>query len=844
VTPKGSAASKKDQQAKKRRSGKTIARDIKDGHSARALEFRARYVQAREGALAPEHDRDDQSALLELLDLAVPSFADWCAIDMVRGNGTLERVVERHTRGEQGTESGELDEIARRVSSSGRSEVWHAPPSAEARAVVVGLRVNGAPYAVVTLAVDEGSYAYGPLDVTVAEEVVWGVGDAIERLILHQNARSAVRGTQKIASQLHQLIAVSITVAGLRSESDILTSLAASTRNVFDADVATVLLESGPAVALRGFAERGKPPVCEPVEDSDVERFPVNRSTSSSPWRDGDWLVAPILERRGHSKGVVAVSRRSSTEFLPEDNEVLTLLAQMAATSLGAAELSRDIQRSEARWRILVETAPAAIVEVDLEGRVRWWNRTARRIFAWPAFDPGSSSEPPRFPDSAISEFSSLWREVLEGEAASGRDFIEVEVKGRRKELTTSATLLPSREGEERTILMLVDDVTDQRQLKAEVRHAQQMEMRGQVASTIAHDFNNLLTLISGYAEILSRDLADDDRSLEMVRDIQSTASRASLLTAQLQTIGRTKSLEPVVLDPVAVLQSNAEVLERIVGNDVELKWALNMKSANVRVDAGQFEQMILNLAINARDAMGSGGVLSISVDMETVDDARADLLDLPPGPYVRIRVGDTGAGMEEETRQRCFEPFFTTKGPFKGTGMGLAAARRLVEESGGSIDVESEAGVGTTFEIILPALDDIALEKGPTPETAQPRGSATILLAEDDEQLRRLITQVLGRNGYRVIEAQDGERALQLADEFEGQLDLLVSDVVMPEVAGPELARTLQSANPSLRVLMISGTANSDVLEELLPGTNAFLAKPFRPSELIDRIQEILSRD
>jgi hypothetical protein len=162
-----------------------------------------------------------------------------------------------------------------------------------------------------------------------------------------------------------------------------------------------------------------------------------------------------------------------------------------------------------------------------------------------------------------------------------------------------------------------------------------------------------------------------------MVRDIQSTASRASLLTAQLQTIGRTKSLEPVVLDPVAVLQSNAEVLERIVGNDVELKWALNMKSANVRVDAGQFEQMILNLAINARDAMGSGGVLSISVDMETVDDARADLLDLPPGPYVRIRVGDTGAGMDEETRQRCFEPFFTTKGPFKGTGMGLGAKTR-----------------------------------------------------------------------------------------------------------------------------------------------------------------------
>ena len=655
------------------------------------------------------------------------------------------------------------------------------------------------------------------------------------------DARDAVRSSQRIASQLHQLIAASITVAGLRSEREILKSLASSTRRVFDADVAVLSLESGPEAPLRGVAHRGRPATCVGPDDfADTDDVPVSRSTFV-PWNDRDWLVAPVLERRDQARGVLAV-RRTEGEFLAEDREVLTLMAQMAATALGATELSREIESSETRLRILVDTAPAGIVEVDLKGRVRWWNRAASKILAWPAFDAGSQSEP-LFPDAARDELGVLWAEVLDGVVASGRDIIDVEINGRRRDLTTSAALLPSPEGKATSILMLVDDVTDHRQLKAEVRHAQQMEIRGRVASSVAHDFNNLLTLISGYAEILSKDLSSDDRLLEMVKDIQSTASRASMLTAQLQSIGRTHSLEPVVLDPVAALQSNAEVFDRIVGADIESRWSLDANAQTIRVDAGQFEQMMLNLAINARDAMPTGGELRVSVDAVSFDAARARELNLAQGDYVAIGVADSGVGMDEETRQHCFDTFFTTKGPFKGTGLGLAATRRLVEGSGGAITCESELGVGTTFRIFFPASREAVVEEPAAPLHERPRGSATVLVADDDDDLRRLMVQVLSRNGYQVLVAESGERALDVARDFDGAIDLLVSDVEMSELTGPELAASLQRVNPALRILLTSGTAEATVLRDLVPGTSAFLPKPFRPSALIDQVHDLLSR-
>jgi len=278
-----------------------------------------------------------------------------------------------------------------------------------------------------------------------------------------QTTREAIRLSQRIASQLHQLIAASLTVAGLRSERDIVESLAGSTRRVFDADDAVLSLESGFGAPLRGVAVRGKMVRCL-GPDEFAEDVPKVRSGTSASWIDGEFLVAPVLEGRGLARGVLAV-RRSDGEFRAEDREVLTLLAQMAATALGATELSREIESSETRLRVLVDAAPAGIVEVERDGAVRWWNRAAAKIFAWPAFDEAREDHP-TLPPAALAELAPLWAEVAESDAIRVRDLVEVEIRGRRRDLTVSVAPLPTSE-DEVSFLMLVDDVTDHRQLRA-----------------------------------------------------------------------------------------------------------------------------------------------------------------------------------------------------------------------------------------------------------------------------------------------------------------------------------------------------------------------------------------
>jgi PAS domain S-box-containing protein len=653
-------------------------------------------------------------------------------------------------------------------------------------------------------------------------------------------ARDAIRQSQRIASQLHQLIAASITVTTLRNEREILISLAASSRVVFDADESVVTLESGSVAPIRGVARRGKAAISEVPHDQETLSYPSSSELDSETTFENGWLVAPILERRDRARGVIAIRRGSA--FNDEDREVLELLAQMASSAFGAVELGRTVQSSEARLRVLIETAPVGIVEADAEGRVRWWNRAASKVFAWPTYDDGPNALESSFPEATLPELRELWSEVLRGGSVEGRDFVDVEIAGKLRVLSASAALLPPTGAETQGILTLIDDVTNHRELKAELRHAYTMEIRGQVASRIAHDFNNLLTLISGYAEILSGDLENDERALAMVREIQSTASRASMLTTQLQAIGRTREPELMVFSPVTVIQSNAEVLERILGTNIDVRFALDARAGNVRVDADQFEQMILNLAINARDAMALGGVLTIAVDPLNMDADHAAELGLAAGGYVQVTFTDNGVGMDDETRARCFDPLFTTKGPFKGTGMGLAAARRLAEESHGAIVCRSQPGQGTTFEVTFPTVDQEVDERSSLAVPERPRGSASILIVDDDDELRRFMSRILERNGYRITEAESAEGALRVVEESEGSFDLLVSDVVMGEMSGRDLATALQSREVGFPVLLVSGTANRSILADLTSGASDFLAKPFKPSDLVDRVHDLLA--
>ncbi len=655
-----------------------------------------------------------------------------------------------------------------------------------------------------------------------------------------RETRDAVRHSQRLASQLHQLISASLDITALRDESEILGTVAESARDVFGAEAAVVTWESTSS-PLRAVAAKNGDSITAPFDPAINDGHPRGAGGGVAPWRRDGWLVVPVVEERDQILGVVGVQRLDGSEFSKEDQEILMLLAQLSSTALSTTRLNRTIETNEARLRVLVESAPVGLVEVDAANNVVWWNGPARRLLSWPDVADRSAAAPDFAPMVRI-ELEELWSEVRDTGEASGREIDDVPIGNRQRHWTVTATALPVAGGTPPGVLTLIDDVTDTRQLRAEVRHAQTMEMRGQVASRLAHDFNNLLTLVSGYAEILSQNLRDD-RSLQMVKDIQSTASRAALLTGQLQTIGRTKIAEPVLFNPITVIASNAEVLERVLGSAVELEWRLDQYAGAVKVDADQFEQMIINLALNARDAMPDGGRLTIGVARTALSETHAAELGVVPGDFVHLAVTDTGVGMDDETRRRCFEPLFTTKGPFKGTGMGLSAAQRLVVASHGAIACTSAPGEGTTIDVYLPFAGDAAASPA-APEVVEiPRGSATVLLVDDDEGLRRLMSQVLSRNGYHVVEAASGEEAAELAVDGDDEPDLLVSDVVMGEMSGRDLAEALQVRQPGLRVLLTSGTAEPSIVNGLGPGRASFLAKPFKPSGLIDAVHELLTR-
>ncbi len=802
----------------------------------RAARLRGRYVDFRAANRhAGPGPRSGSEALVDAFAaLAAEEFADWVVVDVMDVDGATVRA--QLVAGPRSGDGDPLDVVpglagvVDRVIASGVTEAWPTSGS-DARAVVVGLRVKDRAFGAVGFVLRPGRAPYGASDVVAAEEAAWGLASMIERRLLLDESRQALRATQRMARQLHQLFAATMNVSGARDEAEVAAAVVQSARRVFDADVAVIDLDDGGVAAWIG---RGMARATPGLRDD----LTVPPGSGERALAAGEWLVAGVGGGAPGHRGVLAVRRRASG-FSSEDVEIATLLAQAASAALESRALARGVERSEARLRALVEAAPIGILEASTDGSPRWWNHAAERVLGWPA--PGSAVVP-EVPAALARAIDDLAAEARVGGGPALRDLVDVEVRGRVRDLTTSAALVALPEQADPTLMVLIDDVTDHRQLKAEVAHAQQMELRGQVASSVAHDFNNLITLITGYSEILERSLGDDDLA-EMVRDIQATASRASRLTAQLQSIGRAEELEPVDLVPADVIRANAEVIERVVGRDVELELALEDDAGVVRVDAAQFEQMILNLAVNARDAMPDGGSLRVVVGRAQVTAERAGELGIVPGPYVAVTVADTGVGMDEETMAHCFDAFFTTKGPLRGTGLGLASARRLVDASGGAITVRSAPGVGTTFEALFPLTREAVVVELSSAAPTPTRGFATVLVAEDDDGLRRLMAQVLSRNGYEVLTGATGEEALAIAERYEGPIDLLVSDVVLGGMTGAELACALQGRRAGMRALLTSGTADASVLEGLVPGTGAFLPKPFRPSALIEGVHDLLTR-
>jgi two-component system, cell cycle sensor histidine kinase and response regulator CckA len=390
---------------------------------------------------------------------------------------------------------------------------------------------------------------------------------------------------------------------------------------------------------------------------------------------------------------------------------------------------------------------------------------------------------------------------------------------------------------------VLAEDVTEPKRLEAQLRQALKMEAVGRLAGGVAHQFNNLLTVITGHSELLLDHLDRANPLRPDAEEIRKAAERAAEVTAQLLAFGRKVLTAPRALDLNALLRDAEPMLRHLVGEGIDLSLRLDPDLGWAQADPGQIHQVLLNLALNARDAMAQGGRLTVStVNVQLDEEYARRNLEVQPGAYVRLSVTDTGCGISEKVRAHLFEPFFTTKESGESTGLGLSTAYGIVKQSGGHIEVESEEGRGATFHVHLPRVEAVPQPEGVRSAPESLHGSETILLVEDEEMVRNLVRYILQQEGYSVLEAVNGVKALELSEAHQGPIHLLVADVIMPQMGGPELARRLWESRPNLPVLFLSGYAGGPLPPNLRAETGGnYLQKPFTPRALSRKVRELL---
>ncbi len=574
--------------------------------------------------------------------------------------------------------------------------------------------------------------------------------------------------------------------------------------------------------------------------DSEIRERAMERM---SRMRHGDDLHGEewVITRKDGEKRVV----RISTSVLRTPDDCVHVLALMDdVTERRRAE--EALRESEERYRSLFEGAPYGIYRSTPEGRLVAVNQTLAVMLGYAPEELEGKNLRELFQDP------SEWSRLSEGSAgsANGRPIPGVEVAWTRRDgaaltVRLSGRPLAGEDGLPIGLEMVVEDVTERRLLEEQFRQSQKMEAVGRLAGGIAHDFNNLLTAISGYADLLRVRMPLDDPRRGYVEEIGGAADRAAGLTRQLLAFSRRQILQPKVVNLEEMVRNVERMLGRIIGEDVELETRL-AATGSVRADVSQLEQVLLNLAVNARDAMPEGGKLLIETqDTEVVEGD--ELLHperglMPKGSYVSLSVSDTGIGMDRRALSHIFEPFFTTKEAGKGTGLGLATVYGIVKQSEGFIWVSSEPGRGARFAVYLPRVPEEAQAPRAAPSSELKRGSETILLVEDEEGVRCVVSEMLEWHGYRVLRANGASEAVGLARNHDGPIHLLLTDVVMPRLSGRALRDEISTYRPSIPVLYISGYAGEDRTQELLKNGAAFLAKPFTAAALAQKVSEVLT--
>lgn len=518
-------------------------------------------------------------------------------------------------------------------------------------------------------------------------------------------------------------------------------------------------------------------------------------------------------------------------------------------------QTEQALRESEERFRELTDTLPQVVFEADTRGTITYANRRAFELFGYgeEELQQGLNTLEMIAAQDHDRAKANIGR-VLKGDKPESTEYM-----ARRKDGGTFPVMIYStrivRDGGAVGMRGIIVDLSEHKaaekalkESEERLRQSQKMEAIGRLAGGIAHDFNNLLTTILGYSEMLLSEGTATKEALESVREISKSAQRAASLTQQLLAYSRKQVLRPEELDINEVVKNVTKMLRRLIHENIQLNTVLDPKIGCVKADPAQLEQVIINLAINARDSMPGGGNLTIETQNLVLDESYCKLRpEVVPGEYVMLAVTDTGCGIDEKIQKQIFEPFFTTKEPGKGTGLGLATVFGTVKQSNGYVYVYSEPELGSTFKIYLPVIQTRKPKGRDHPkEWAGYTTDRTILLVEDDEPLRKLVSRILNRTGYTVVSASNGEEALRLIDSPEHTgIDLLVSDVVMPGIGGKALAEKLQARLPDLKVLFISGYPDEAVVHHgVLDEGVAYLQKPFSPKAIIQKVQEVLAEE
>ena len=558
----------------------------------------------------------------------------------------------------------------------------------------------------------------------------------------------------------------------------------------------------------------------------------------------------PIFSRDGSVLGSFAMYYREPRFPSAQELEWINVAARLASIAVDRARADAALRRNEERLNLALTASKMGTWDWEIERDYVSWSEGAEPLFGLPrgSFGHEFAGYLTRISDIDQGRVRAAIDTVLWGDA---QDYvIEHRVSwpdGSLHWLECKGQVYRRLDGTPLRMAGTVADISERkraelalRESEEQLRQSQKMEAIGRLAGGVAHDFNNLLTAIGGYSSLALLEFPLDDPRREYLEEIQRAGERGASLTKQLLASGRKQVLNPRLLDLNALVDDLTSLLRRVIGEDVELDWRRSSAPAVVFADAGQLEQIIMNLAVNARDAMPEGGALEIASSSVVLDvnDPRG-----PEGRYILLSVTDSGHGMDEDTMARMFEPFFTTKDLGKGTGLGLSTVYGIVQQLSGIIRARSAQGQGTQFEIYLPEQERAALSE--FPESVRPAvrgGTETVLLVEDESQVRKLVFEVLQSRGYRVLAAKDGLEAVPLEEGFPERIDLLITDVVMPGMSGRELAQHLGAARPETKVLFVSGYTDDALLRHgaTLPGT-AFLQKPFALEDLLLRVRALL---